>query len=190
MTYPVRKFRSIILIGLLLASECLGHHRRATDSTELSLPSSSPEVTEVPSPSIASELTETPLNLSSEATEVPLLSNTTELPETNSTTNPPATGAMCGVKRRRVEVGYPGCNSTYFHYKLAVCAGKCNSYDTVHLLDPYVRAECNCCTPTKSVIRRRGVSFMCNGIPTTRKVYIAYIENCSCARCGSDIAEG
>ena len=87
----------------------------------------------------------------------------------------------CIRERRPLSIEWPGCDPT--STKVPTCHGTCKSFDVVIPTAPYFRKECNCCKSLNHSIKKRQLSFSCNGRVENHTVFLPIIETCACIQC-------
>ena len=88
---------------------------------------------------------------------------------------------QCKRERRNITVRWPDCEST--QVKVPTCSGTCTSYDVVTTRAPYLLKQCSCCKSRQHSVRRRQLTFNCNGEMKKHTVFIPIIDSCVCVRC-------
>ena len=87
----------------------------------------------------------------------------------------------CARKRMSISISWPNCEST--STKIPTCVGTCRSYDVVIPTAPYFEKQCSCCKSVEHSVKKRQLSFNCNGRMQNHTVFIPIIEQCVCSRC-------
>ena len=88
---------------------------------------------------------------------------------------------QCIRTRKQISVDWPGCEPAYT--RVPTCQGTCRSYDIVIPRAPYFQKECNCCKSVNHSVKKRRLSFDCDGKTERHTVFIPIINDCNCARC-------
>ncbi|CAI8042694.1 hypothetical protein GBAR_LOCUS23671, partial [Geodia barretti] len=89
--------------------------------------------------------------------------------------------AECTRVRKYISVDWPDCEPAYT--KVPTCDGTCRSYDVVIPTPPYLQKDCNCCKSEQHSVKKRQLSFLCNGRMENHTVFLPIIDKCRCAQC-------
>ena len=87
----------------------------------------------------------------------------------------------CTKQRKSVPIEWHGCEPTFT--KVPVCSGACKSYDVVIPFAPYFEKQCACCKSARHEVRKRQLSFECNGRTENHTVFLPIIDECTCVQC-------
>ena len=87
----------------------------------------------------------------------------------------------CTRTRKYIAVDWRDCEPTYT--KVPTCDGTCKSFDVVIPTAPYFEKQCHCCKSVQSSVRKRKLSFDCNGRMENHTVFIPIIDKCMCSQC-------
>lgn len=90
-------------------------------------------------------------------------------------------GGQCKRERKRIPIVWPNCEPTTT--KVQTCHGTCRSFDVVIPVAPYFEKQCNCCKSGQHAVKKRRLSFNCNGRMENHTVFIPKINHCSCVQC-------
>ena len=87
----------------------------------------------------------------------------------------------CLRKREKIAVEWPDCDPAMI--TVPICTGTCKSFDVMHS-PPFFSKQCSCCKSSVHSIRKREVTFTCNGEKQNHTVFYPKTTTCACVHCG------